>query len=430
MKTKKYFAQLRNPSISILALLVALALIFAQSPMAAMAEEPGDALFDHFIAYKYGSKAALGPSQTLTYTILLYNSGIETVTADILDTLPEQLAYVAGSASNQGVYNAGDHAVSWTGIEIAPVTQVKLTFEAMAPNTVAEEVVVTNMATITTGTNEFDIEADTTLLTNAPTEDVEYPVVESVTIDEGDALTTREVTLYIDATDNVGVDKMLIREYQVFEKPNAGWDVSEDSDWVEYEAEYEYTLGDLPGVHFIGVWVADEAGNVSHATQESFDFASYLEDETTIANQITNIPYAIYYDTGVDVNAVLTQKSGEESVCLNIWYAGNYDFFTPDHGCENDASFTTEAAGTYLFIAGIQAPEEVSYNLSITPAGGPNAWGETPERASLESTAEAYSLFAQIGLNPISTALADQPAVTPSYPSADAKMFHLPLLMR
>ena len=151
MKTKKFIAHFCNPTISILTLLVALALILTQSPMAVMAD---DALFDHFIAYKYGSKAAVGPGQTLTYTILLYNSGIETVTADVLDTLPEQLSYVAGSASNDGEYDAGDHAVSWTGIEIAPVTQIKLTFDVMAPNTVAEEVVVTNMATVTTGTNE------------------------------------------------------------------------------------------------------------------------------------------------------------------------------------------------------------------------------------------------------------------------------------
>ena len=426
----------RYPWLSLFGLFLALTLVMAQSQFVAMAEDSDDVVYDHFITNKYASQHTLGPQGSVTFTVLLYNSGTDTVTADVVDTMPAELTYVTGTANNGGVYNGDDHQISWTGIEVPSTTQVLLTFDAAAQAVVRDAVEVVNTAIVTTNQSVYDTETSVLLLPTQPMDDVEFPVVDSVIIDEGDALTSQEVTLYINAKDNIGVENMMIKEYQVIEKPNSGntWDVVESSEWVPFEEEYEWTLGDLPGVHFIGVWVADAAGNISHATQEAFDFASYLEQETTITNRIGMIPYAVYYDVGVDVEADLTRISAEGSVNLLVWYPENYDApayvaIDPDL---DPITFNTPTAGTYLFM--VDAQSDVTYNLSISPVGGPSAWHKMPE-AGVDENVEVSSLFllGEIGLDPISQAISDQPGnapVIPLVPPPSMKKFYLPSVWR
>ena len=418
---------------TILPVFIVLTLLVSMSPITVSAEINESAVYDHFYTYKFSSKHSLGPSQSLTYTILLYNSSTETVSADVVDILPEELSFMAGSASDGGIYDQEDHTISWTGLELGFASQKMLTFDVMAPAVIGAETEVVNSATVVASSNPepYHIESSVLLLPLIPRHDVEFPVVNSVVIDEVDALTTRDVTLHITASDNTEVTQMMIEEYQLVEKPNSAndWEMTESSEWVPYQEEYEYTLGDNPGVHFIGVWVQDGAGNVSHATQESFDFASYLQPETVIANKITNVPYAVYYDQGVDVQAELEQLSGEPGICLYVWFAGN--FGTADITCGQPAEFTTPTAGVYLFVVGVQAPQEVSYSLSITPGGGPSAWGSLPPRTmnQMENIVSLESIFDEVGLDPISMALANQPVV-PNVPAEGMILTHLPLIWR
>lgn len=431
----------RSSGFSVIAGLIILSLFLSMTFNTAFAQEPEYTVYNSFGAYKFASHEELGPRQSLTYTILLYNSGTETVIADVVDQLPALLHFVTGSADDSGgVYVSQDHTVNWVDVEVPAISQVLLTFDVMQAAAVTEPTEVINSAVITHDSEIIETDFATVLTPDTPMDDVEYPVVNSVIIDDADVLTEREVTLYIDATDNVGVESMYIKEYQLVEKPNSTkqWEASESDNWIPFEEEYVWTLGDTPGVHFVGVWVADAAGNISFATQESFDFGSYLEAVTTLENKITNIPYAVYYDEGVEVTTVLDQLSGADGLCLYVWYAGN--FGDADQISCNDAEvieFITPQAGIYIFVAGILAPEEVTYNLSISPGGGPNAWTESGRYNIVHTQVESAdalvsTLFGEVGLDPISIAINDQPTgapIVPNYP-ASAHRFHLPIVWR
>lgn len=414
-------------------------LSFTFSP--AFALEPEYSIYNSFGAYKFSSHKELGPGQSMTYTILLYNSGAEAVIVDVVDQLPALISFVSGSADDSGgVYNTLDHTVSWTDVKIPAISQVLLNFDVSQASAVTEPTEVVNEADITIDSEIIEIDFSTLLTPNTPMDDVEYPVVNSVVIDDADALTERQVTLYIDAADNVGVESMYVKEYQLVEKPNSAkqWEATESENWIPFQEEYAWTLGETPGVHFVGVWVADAAGNISFATQESFDFVSYLEPVTTIENKITNIPYAVYYDAGVEVTTILDQLSGGEGLCLYIWYAGN--FGDADQVSCTDAEvieFMTPSAGIYIFVAGVLAPVEVAYNLSITPGGGPSAWIESSSPYAALSLIEGADTtdslsFGEVGLDPISMAISDQPMGAPVFPlyPTSAYRFHMPIVWR
>jgi uncharacterized repeat protein (TIGR01451 family) len=411
-------------------LTLALVFVFALSPAAVMADADGQG---HFFGYKFASKHTIGPDDSLTYTVLLYNSSISTITANVVDELPTEFTYKVGSASEGGVYDETLHTLTWTAIDVDPATQVLLTFDMMSPEVVRETGEVVNTATITTDQSVSKTEATVNLVSSPPVIDAEYPVVESVVISDADVLTSRDVTIYTEATDNVGVETMLIKEWQSHGNGQSDWEVVNSEGWVPYEASHEYTLNDVPGVHFIGVWVADAEGNISHATQQSFDYASYLEAQTIMTDGIGMLPYAVYYDENVDATATLTHIIGDGFANLYIWFPGNYDFTAPDLTAVDPdldpLTFKTETAGTYIFAVGYQS--DVTYNLAITPGGGPSAWNNEVmlvENASVNTEAATVSIFGEIGLDPIAQAIEDQP-LTPNVPTAPNQI-HLPMVWR
>lgn len=67
---------------------------------------------------KRASQHMLAPDEVLTYTILLYNRGNTTVTADVVDPLPRELNYVVGSATGGGVYDSASRTISWSDVVV------------------------------------------------------------------------------------------------------------------------------------------------------------------------------------------------------------------------------------------------------------------------------------------------------------------------
>jgi uncharacterized repeat protein (TIGR01451 family) len=423
-----------RPLKAVLITITILLLIAAFNPFSVFADEADGGYYDHtFIAYKFASKHSLGPQDSLTFTILLYNSSTDTVTADVVDTLPLDLGYLPGTASGGGEYDAATHSLSWSAVEVPFASQVLLTFDVEAPSVIAEMIDVVNSAEITTDKNTIETEFEVRLLPQSPTADVVFPVVDSVIIDEMDALTSRDVTLYISASDNIGLDKMMIKEWQVGGGTEQGWIETQSSGWIPYDTELEWTLGDKPGVKFIGVWVADAAGNTSFGTREAFDFASYLKPATSFSGEIGIVPYPVYYEAGVDVTATLDWMGDENSsAMLLVWFPGEFDEAADSDSQE--ITFTTETAGTYIFAVSVTADVELTYTLGITPGGGPSALGMesafTPiETESTDTSPEStyYNLLFAIGLDPISIALEDQPLAAPP---VTADKVYLPLLSK
>lgn len=98
---------------------------------------------------------------------------------------------------------------------------------------------------------------------------------------------------------------MYIREWQLAAVPFPHWNVSHSSGWVPYQADYPWTLMSNSGVHFVGVWVADAAHNVSELEHGGLDFASLVLPDATVEHRHA-VPHLVYYPAGVTVTAQIT----------------------------------------------------------------------------------------------------------------------------
>jgi uncharacterized repeat protein (TIGR01451 family) len=121
-------------------------------------------------SFKSASPRMLGPGDTVTYSIQLVNSGKTAATVDVSDPVPPILTYVAGSASNSGVYDPATKTITWTGILVPAMASVQLTFAATAPSVpplAPSPLVITNTATITSGNLSFKRSTDILLGTHS-----------------------------------------------------------------------------------------------------------------------------------------------------------------------------------------------------------------------------------------------------------------------
>lgn len=111
---------------------------------------------DLFASFKSASPRLLGPSDTVTYSIHLQNSGKSAVTAQVVDPVPTALTYVDGSADNGGVYAAATKTITWTDVAVPSMASVVLTFAAKAPDVMPvvagmRPLMIDNTASITSG---------------------------------------------------------------------------------------------------------------------------------------------------------------------------------------------------------------------------------------------------------------------------------------
>jgi uncharacterized repeat protein (TIGR01451 family) len=359
-------------------------------------------------SHKTASQHMAAPGQTVTYTILLHSSGVEEVTARVTDSLPAEMQYVHDSASPKASYNKTAGTLTWDCITVPVRGETSLTF-AMTAGEVESPRMTVNRAEISAGDRTWEKQARVLLLPAPPTSDVEPPVVHSLTIEDRDVLADPKVTLHISATDNVGVASMYLREWQWTGNPWPHWEVVQSSGWIPFEADYAWELSTKSGAHFVGLWVADAARNRSSMGMRAIDFASLILPGAEVP-PIGIVPYLVYYDAGEEVSASLTSTSGEAR--LYAWaldrgrelIAGNTE----------EISFTTEAAGIYLFV--VDGEHGDTYDLTIAPAGGPRAdrpAGPAPRGPaaltvdrSAGVAADLLALFSLSDLDPLDSAQA------------------------
>lgn len=352
-------------------------------------------------SYKSASQRIVAAGQPFTYTINLINSGTEDAIVDVTDPIPAEVNYVFNSASNDGVYDPAADLLAWHAITVTAGSSLPLTFVVSATTDITRPTPVENTATITVenpmtttlfNSNVLHRTARVLLVPTPPTGDLRPPVVNSLTIGDQDVLTSPTVTLHISATDNLTVSRMFIREWQLTPSPRPHWEMIRASGWITYQPDYDWTLGSANGTHYVGAWVMDAAGNVSHLTRRAFDFASLVLPGASVA-QHGLVPYLVYYDQGVQVTATLNSITGDAD--LYLWRPGNY--FGPDHKSTQPLTgtdvitFTTPRAGLYLFI--VRGYTAATYDLSIEPGGGPRVmWPWWP--ASSEPAAPSIDLAA------------------------------------
>jgi hypothetical protein len=241
-------------------------------------------------------------------------------------------------------------------------------------------------------------------------QDIVPPLVTGVTIGTQDVLTDRATTLYIEATDNVGVTQMAVVEWQLATKPYPHWQQVQSSGWLPYQPQLPWTLGAASGTHYVAVWVADAAKNVSPLTLQAVDYASLLLPDETVAEH-DYVAYLVHFDANEAVTATLTPSAGDAD--LYVWYPGS--FHLPDQKSTNGGTavdtitFTTPTSGTYLFL--VHGYTAATFDLAITPGGGTAVNGSqisspaaitAPTDKADELTAEPVLSWS--GINPLGIA--------------------------
>ena len=382
-------------------------------------------------SYKMASQRLLAPDDVLTYTIRLINSGNDDALVDVTDPVPTPMSYVTGSANEGGVYDPGTKILTWNAITVPAASNVSLSFAVTSTVNVTRPMPVMNTATISvTGDGSFRRSAFVLLLPVPPNTDVIPPVVHSLTIDDQDVLTNPTVTLHISATDNVGVQWMNLHEWELTTRPLPHWSMVRSTGWITYQPEFQWTLLPDSGTHFMGVWVADAAHNVSHTDRRAIDFASLLlPNETVPLHRV--VPYLVYYDAGVNVTATLTPTSGDAD--LYVWYP--HSFFWPDQRSTSPVTmtdvvtFTTPRAGVYLFI--VYGHTAATYDLSIEPGGGPRV-GLSPDATPDANTPIVYAPTPkpdELLLEPVLSQSGVDPLADPSAPTGFYDIY-LPIAVR
>lgn len=361
-------------------------------------------------SYKSASQSVLGNNEQVTYTIRLINSGNEAATVDVRDPIPADLSYVAGSATGGGAYDANTRTITWDNVAVPAASDKTLTFVAKPAGTISAPKSVINVATITSGDQTLERRARITLSSSAAPGDVRPPQVQSVTIGTQDVLTSRSTTLRIQASDDQELRWMFVQEWQLDATPAPRWTEVRNSGWIPYQAQLPWTLGAENGTHFVGVYVADDANNVSRLDRQALDFASLVQPNNAVS-QAGLVPYLVGYGAGVNVSAAVKPDAGDAD--LYAWYPGNFGLpdkqSTQDGTATDTVSFTTPRAGVYLFV--VAGKSASTYDLSITPGGGPRA--ETFGMAEAQSAAEpdasaaavTESLLARSGVDPLAVAV-------------------------
>ncbi len=312
---------------------------------------------------KVASPRVVAIGGAVTYTIYLINSGTADALADVVDPLPEAMAYVAGSASPTAAYDPAAHTLSWTDVLVRSGEAVELVFQATA-QAVATPAVVVNTATISAGDLTYQRSARAVIVPVPPGTDVVPPRLVELRIGDSDVLADPNVQLHITAEDDSGVSRMKIAEWTLTSGRAPRWRLVRMTDWIPFAAEYPWQLSAESGTHFVGVWLADGARNASAMTRRAIDFASLLLPNTTVG-QDEAVAYLVNYQAGTEVTASLTTHSGDAD--LYVWFPGNHrlpDLVSNQEGTAPDAvSFTAPATGVYLFVVYGQA--ESVYDLDI-----------------------------------------------------------------
>jgi uncharacterized repeat protein (TIGR01451 family) len=385
-----------------------------------------------FASFMVPSQLSVGPGQRLSYAIVLYNNGTADATASVTMPIPAELTYIADSASAGARYDEASRTLNWAEVTVARGRQVTLRYTVRPTEPVSALRQILSQARISLGTTTFTRSALVLLLPGASDDrDSVPPEVQSITIGDRDLVTTTRTTINIEASDNVGVTEMYLREWRlVTEGALPRWEVVRSSGWQPYRSQLDWELGAQPGTHYVGVWVRDAAGNRSLLTPAAIDLVTVLAPETTVA-QARAVIYQVYYPAGVRVEARLLSRDGDAD--LYTWGPDSWlwpAYASTNAGAADDQiSFTTPRAGLYIFA--VVGYTNARFDLSIAPAGGPQLPGFLREEApapmaqltdltSARAAPTIAALLGASGLNP----LGDAPAEAP----ADLSRVFLPLL--
>jgi hypothetical protein len=161
--------------------------------------------------------------------------------------------------------------------------------------------------------------------------------------------------------------RIVLREWTP-DPVSGAWTVAQNSGWIDYTSTYTHTLSTGQGVKYLGLWVADSAGNVSTLDEHALVFVNRLDGPQVLADG-QRVQYRGYIQQGSWVLGVLKTISGDPD--FYVWRPQNgyrpdaysYDTVMPGQ-VEDIGTRFLQQSGRYL--VDVQAAGASEYELQIT----------------------------------------------------------------
>jgi hypothetical protein len=198
----------------------------------------------------------------------------------------------------------------------------------------------------------------------------------SLSLRSGQVVTQSAALLGLTAA--ADVQRMYLREWTL--SADGAWNVAQSSGWLAYAESYAWPVSAGQGVKYIGVWVADAAGNISTLDEGSLIFVNRVGGAQVLADG-ARVQYRGDLEYGNWVVASLLTLMGDPD--LYIWRPANG--FLPNAWSnatvapgevENTGDLFVPSNGRYLLE--VQAIGASEYALSLaghaqTPVGAVQA---------------------------------------------------------
>jgi uncharacterized repeat protein (TIGR01451 family) len=329
------------------------------------------------------------PGGEVDFTIAARNTGYQEAQMRITNTVPAGLTVVTETIGHGGQYNAGARQIVWTLHALWPGQAQYLHFKATADATAAP-VTLTDQVDVMAywpweqmpgvpaepARHYYSTTTTVIVLPAAPGLAAEAvpvaPRILDAAVVEGDIVDIPQVTILVNATPNAR--QLLVKEW-TYDAAIDRWSLKRDSGWVPFEAaagfevfedeagrygRYQWTLSAGDGVKYLGVWVADAAGNATNLNESNLIRANLLSagGQQLAAGQ--RVQYRVSQRAGSLAVYTLVSLSGDAD--LHVWKprAG----FMPHY-----YSNGLPAGGGLSFdTVGFIAPEEGTYVVEVQAA--------------------------------------------------------------
>ena len=197
----------------------------------------------------------------------------------------------------------------------------------------------------------------------ATTADTTPPSLNTFQIADGAQSTTQPfVQLALNATDNSGTVATMYLIERVYSNAARRWIPLQQSGWIAYADTVSTTLSAGGGVHYLQLWAADRAGNVSSSSLQAP--INYLPEQDRVRAGQVRI-YRITLASGETLDAAVTPSTGDPD--LYLWdssgtlvdYSNNYESDV------DQVTFVAPIAGTYQIE--VYGYADSVYGISLSP---------------------------------------------------------------
>ncbi|MEZ4768050.1 MAG: hypothetical protein R2844_06435 [Caldilineales bacterium] len=285
------------------------------------------------------------PGDTVSFVLVARNAGWQDALVAISDTLPAGLTPVLDTLDPGVSYDPASRTLTWPAALLWPGQVERHTFDAQVDAGIAATT-LNNLATFhafwpntdlldpaqrqeftdreQTVTVEVTVAVDPGLPADA---DLTPPWVKAA-LGEKQAVVDPQIRLGIAAAPDAR--RMFVREWTP-DPVSGDWTEVQSSGWIDFTGTYTWTLSSGQGVKYLGLWVADGAGNISTLDEDGMVFVNRLDGPQALADG-ERVQYRGYIQEGSWVLAVLKTISGDPD--LFVWRPQNG--YRPD-GYSNDS---------------------------------------------------------------------------------------------